>query len=87
MTFSLAAHVTLTETEHGAVLLDERTGRYWQTNGTAATVLRCLHEGGTIETAIAELVDRHPDLPNVRNQVAEDVDRLLDSLRAAELGS
>ncbi|MFI1332151.1 lasso peptide biosynthesis PqqD family chaperone [Streptomyces sp. NPDC020845] len=87
MTFSLATHVTVTDTEHGVVLLDENTGRYWQMNRTAAVVLRCLHEGGTTATAISELVDSFPDLPDVRTRVTEDVHRLLDALRAAELGS
>ena len=36
---SLSPHVTMTETEHGTVLLDERTGRYWALNATGTTVI------------------------------------------------
>ncbi|MFE0689194.1 lasso peptide biosynthesis PqqD family chaperone [Streptomyces sp. JH002] len=87
MKLTLAAHVAVTETEHGVVLLDERQGRYWQMNETGATVLRCLRDGGTPQSAVALLCERLPDTPADRERVAEDVHRLVAALRAAELVS
>lgn len=82
MSLRLAAHVTATETEHGVVLLDQGTGRYWQMNDTAALVLRCLLDGGTVEQAVAALRDRFPD---ASNRAPADVTALLDALRAAKV--
>jgi hypothetical protein len=82
MTFSLAPHVTTTETEHGVVLLDERTGRYWQMNGTGTLVLRSLIEGKTVESVVADLRDRHFVADE---QIGRDVEALLDALATAKL--
>ncbi|MEE6263533.1 lasso peptide biosynthesis PqqD family chaperone [Plantactinospora sonchi] len=84
MSFSLAAYVTATETEHGVVLLDERTGRYWQMNDTAAVVLRCLLDGGSVESAVSTLRGRFPD---AADQIIQDVTDLVDALRAAKVMS
>ena len=48
--------VSTTDTDDGTVLLDERTGRYWQLNNTGAHVLRELldgHQPADIATALA----------------------------------
>jgi hypothetical protein len=82
MSLSLAAHVTLTDTEEGMVLLDERSGRYWQLNSTGADVLRRLRNGGTVDSAVAMLRDRYPD---AAKQIADDVGKLVDALRAARV--
>jgi hypothetical protein len=84
MSFTLAAHVTATQTEHGVVLLDERTGRYWQMNDTAALVLRCLLDGGTAEQAAATLRDR---FPIAADQASADVAALIEALRAAQVAT
>lgn len=82
MTLALAPHVCATVTEDGMVLLDERTGRYWQLNGTGAAVLRHLLDGSTVDAAAARLRERHPD---AADRIAADVAGLLDSLHAAKL--
>ncbi|MFI0356937.1 lasso peptide biosynthesis PqqD family chaperone [Actinomadura sp. 9N407] len=82
MTIALAQHVSIAETEHGMVLLDQRTGRYWQLNGTGATVVRTLQDGGTVDQAISGLTERFPD---AATRVAADVSALVDSLRAARM--
>ncbi|MGH8933526.1 MAG: lasso peptide biosynthesis PqqD family chaperone [Egibacteraceae bacterium] len=82
MTFALAPHVSLTETENCMVLLDERAGHYWQLNDTGATVVRLLLEGGTVEDAVTTLCEAHP---LASQRVAADVDALLRSLRAAKV--
>jgi hypothetical protein len=82
MTFALAAHISVTDTETCMVLLDERAGRYWQLNHTGATVVRLLLEGRTVDDAIAVLCESHP---LASQRVAADVDALLQSLRAAKV--
>ena len=82
MTPRLAAHVTATETEHGMVLLDQRAGRYWQMNDTAALVLRCLIDGGTVEQAVAALRER---FPAAAEHAPADVSDLIASLRKAKV--
>ncbi|MGH8908664.1 MAG: lasso peptide biosynthesis PqqD family chaperone [Egibacteraceae bacterium] len=82
MTFALAPHVSVTETDNCMVLLDERAGHYWQLNGTGAAVVRLLLEGGTVEEAITALCASHP---LASQRVAADVDALLRSLRAAKV--
>ncbi|SFT46808.1 Coenzyme PQQ synthesis protein D (PqqD) [Actinopolyspora lacussalsi subsp. righensis] len=76
---TFAARVILTETEHGTVLLDERTGRYWITNDTATTVLRSFAEGGTVLDAASALCESNPGLD--MNDAERDVTALLDQLR------
>ncbi|MBO3679692.1 lasso peptide biosynthesis PqqD family chaperone [Streptomyces sp. NEAU-YJ-81] len=82
MTFSLASHVTSTETDTGMVLLDERTGRYWQLNDTGALVLRCLLAGGTVASAASTLHERFSGAPEA---ATADVEKLVDALRAAKM--
>ncbi len=47
MTLTLKPDVTATDTEDGLVLLDQRSGRYWQLNRSGATTLRLLLDGHT----------------------------------------
>lgn len=82
MTFSLASHVTSTETDTGMVLLDGRTGRYWQLNDTGALVLRCLLAGGTVASAASALRTRFSGAPEA---ATADVEKLVDALRAAKM--
>ncbi|HEU5027612.1 MAG TPA: lasso peptide biosynthesis PqqD family chaperone [Spirillospora sp.] len=79
---SLSPHVTMTETEHGTVLLDERTGRYWALNATGTTVIRLLLGGGTVDDAVRELRERHPD---AAERVTADVAAFVRTLRDAEV--
>ncbi|RKN45052.1 lasso peptide biosynthesis PqqD family chaperone [Streptomyces hoynatensis] len=65
------------------VLLDERTGRYWQLNGTGAHILRALLDGGTPD-GVAEALAARVEAVS-REQIAADVRDLLDRLAAARL--
>ncbi|UZJ31165.1 lasso peptide biosynthesis PqqD family chaperone [Streptomyces endophytica] len=76
MTLALAPHVTSTRTADGTVLLDTRTGRYWQMNATATLVLDHLLAGGTCRTAAAALRARHP---SAGHHAEPDARALLDS--------
>jgi len=82
MTITLVKHVSATETNSGMVLLDERTGYYWQLNGTAATVLRLLLGGSAVGDVISVLREQHPI---GSERAADDVRDLLSSLRDAKL--
>lgn len=79
----LAARVTLTETEHGTVLLDEHTGRYWMTNGTGATVLRSFAAGGTVLDAAAALCASNTGVN--MDDAERDVTALFEQLRRGGL--
>lgn len=82
MTLALAPDVTLTETEGGSVLLDQRAGRYWMLNSTGGTALRLMLEGRTVRQTSDVLRSRTPeDAQRVENDVRE----LLTALRGAEL--
>ncbi|WP_433269053.1 lasso peptide biosynthesis PqqD family chaperone [Actinosynnema sp. CS-041913] len=77
MTLRLAEHVSMTTTEDGAVLLDERTGRYWQLNATGSVVLHTLLEGGDQEAAVRLLLaGADADSATVGVDVAEVVEHL-----------
>ncbi|MDJ1132891.1 lasso peptide biosynthesis PqqD family chaperone [Streptomyces iconiensis] len=45
MTVRLKPHVSTAVTDNGMALLDETTGRYFELNGTGATVLTALLDG------------------------------------------
>lgn len=78
----LGKDVALTETEDGAVLLDQRSGKYWQVNGSGAVALRTLLAGGTPQRAAEAVTARYP--VDAERALA-DVEKLVESLRAARL--
>jgi hypothetical protein len=80
----LRAHVSACPTEDGMVLLDERTGRYWQLNATGATVVAALLNGATPEQVTDRLAATRPVS---RERVTADVTALLDQLTRANLVS
>ncbi|RCV52253.1 lasso peptide biosynthesis PqqD family chaperone [Marinitenerispora sediminis] len=82
MTLALRADVSAADTGEGMVLLDERTGRYYQLNGTGAMITRLLLDGCSAEEAAGRVADRYPVHPD---RAAVDVRRLLASLRRAGL--
>ncbi|MCH6163782.1 lasso peptide biosynthesis PqqD family chaperone [Streptomyces marispadix] len=81
-TVRLRPYVSATETESGMVLLDQRTGRYWQLNDTASLVLRGLLDGATTEEVAARLAARHPE---ASGRSADDVASLVRGLEEARL--
>jgi Coenzyme PQQ synthesis protein D (PqqD) len=74
--------VSVTETEDGAVLLDQRSGRYFQLNASGLLVLSTLLAGGTAEQAADAVVARYPV---EGGRALADVRALVESLRAARL--
>ncbi|CAL9501179.1 hypothetical protein SUDANB58_03457 [Streptomyces sp. enrichment culture] len=84
MTLRFGADVSTAETDYGTVLLDQRSGDYWELNPTGALVVRTLMEGGDRAAAVAALVARF-DID--RDRAAQDVDALVRDLREAGLVS
>lgn len=82
MNLQIASHVSVVETPGGTVLLNQRTGRYWQLNDTGALVLRLLRDGGGVDDAVTELTAAHPESAD---RIAEDVAALVRSLREAQV--
>ncbi|WP_367123316.1 lasso peptide biosynthesis PqqD family chaperone [Streptomyces phytohabitans] len=82
MPLSLRPDVSLAETEDGTVLLQLRTGRYWQLNGTGTYVLRLLTQGYEPARVAAELAARH-GIDGAR--ALRDVEDVVARLRAASL--
>ncbi|MFE9404903.1 lasso peptide biosynthesis PqqD family chaperone [Streptomyces sp. NPDC006530] len=46
MALRLAAGISTAHTDYGTVLLNQRSGEYWELNPTGTLVLRTLLEGG-----------------------------------------
>ena len=83
MTIALRDGVRLTTFPDGAVLLDTRTGRYWQLNTTAALLLQALLDGASVRQASRLLAGRYRQVSP--NQAGRDLDNLLEQLRDAGL--
>lgn len=82
MALQLRDNISTAETEYGTVLLDERSGRYWQLNETGALVVQTLLAGGTRSEAVAALITTF-DVDE--SQADADVAALLDGLNSAGL--
>ena len=48
--------VACTETDYGIVLLDKRSGKYWNLNTTGALVWRSILETGGLDHAVSTLL-------------------------------
>lgn len=78
----LRPDIASTATDDGLVLLDERSGRYWQLNATGTHVLQALLAGQPGQDIAAELATRHGiDLA----QATRDVTAVIDQLHSAKL--
>ncbi|GAU69178.1 hypothetical protein SSP35_10_02140 [Streptomyces sp. NBRC 110611] len=82
MALQLAKDVTAAETEYGTVLLDQRSGDYWELNPTGTIVIRTLLEGGEEADAVDAVV---AEFDIGRSRAAQDVAALLDLLRTSGL--
>ena len=84
MTLRFSNDVSTAETQYGTVLLDQRTGEYWELNPTGALVVRTLMDDGDETAAITALVARF-DID--RDRAEQDVTALVRDLRDAGLVS
>lgn len=78
----LAAHCTLTDNEHGGVLLNKKSGQYYSLNPTAIRVLQELAKGRKPEE-IAEDLSR--DYGQPPEATAQDVQAILARLTELEV--
>ncbi|WP_406638459.1 lasso peptide biosynthesis PqqD family chaperone [Amycolatopsis sp. WGS_07] len=68
----------LTDTPDGSVLLNRRTGRYWQVNRTGAHTLDRLLAGESADRIAADLAARYDiDAARVRADIATMTENLL----------
>ncbi|MER7760219.1 lasso peptide biosynthesis PqqD family chaperone [Streptomyces sp. NPDC097619] len=82
MGFKLYDHISMVPTEYGSVLLDERTGAYFQLNPTGTDVVTGLIEQHVAAHLARKLVAEY-DI--AEEQAASDVAALIAQLRDAEL--
>jgi hypothetical protein len=74
----MRSDVSMTRTEYGVVLLDERTSQYWQLTPTAGVVIAAFQAGEGTAGAVRRLTSTYP----VTAQVAtRDVVALLRKLQ------
>ncbi|GGX81122.1 lasso peptide biosynthesis PqqD family chaperone [Streptomyces minutiscleroticus] len=82
MALRFGADVCTAKTGYGTVLLDQRSGAYWELNPTATLVVDILLTGGdeaAAATAVTEAFDVDAD------RARADVDALVEQLRAGGL--
>ncbi|GGR97204.1 hypothetical protein GCM10010252_39820 [Streptomyces aureoverticillatus] len=82
MALRFAPDVTTADTEYGTVLLDQRSGHYWELNPTGTLVVRTLLEGGEERDAVDAVV---AEFDIDRAQAARDVAALIHLLRTSGL--
>ncbi|HSY15504.1 MAG TPA: lasso peptide biosynthesis PqqD family chaperone [Jatrophihabitantaceae bacterium] len=82
MSLRIARDIRLVEAGEDMVLLDERSGRFWQLNASGAGALRGLLDGQD-ECQVARALAAEYSIDQARAQT--DVDRLIGQLKAAGL--
>lgn len=82
MALRLRPDVSVTSTAAGMVVLDERSGRYWQLNRSGSLILRSLLDGDTLSQAAQQLASSYGISPE---RAAADAGTLVDELRNAGL--
>jgi hypothetical protein len=78
----LADGVVVTDTDDGLVLLHQRSGTFWQANGSGRTVVQLLLANAKESEIVARLVDRYEVSAD---QAEADVTGLVAQLHAAKL--
>jgi hypothetical protein len=73
-------HLSVAGTEYGGVLLDGKSGEYWQLNPSAVVVARTLLDGGGSAEAVSRLTEA---FEVDEERAAADVDALITAMRAA----
>ncbi|MET9436788.1 lasso peptide biosynthesis PqqD family chaperone [Streptomyces sp. NPDC006551] len=82
MALRFGADVSTADTDYGTVLLDERTGEYWELNPSGSLVVKTLMAGGDEADAVAALTGEFEiDLA----QASRDVEALVQQLRVSGL--
>jgi hypothetical protein len=80
--FRLRDNVSLTDTEDGGVLLDGRSGHYWQLNSTGYLIVSALVDGDTLDDVAVTVAEKYRIS---RDQATTDVTSLVRDLTGARL--
>ncbi|MFI6103359.1 lasso peptide biosynthesis PqqD family chaperone [Streptomyces sp. NPDC093595] len=84
MALRFGADVSTAETGYGTVLLDQRSGEYWELNPAGTLIVRVLMAGGD-EAAAADALVGEYDIDRARAE--EDVAALVADLRTSGLAA
>ncbi|MER7575787.1 lasso peptide biosynthesis PqqD family chaperone [Streptomyces sp. NPDC126514] len=84
MALRFGPDVSTAETDYGTVLLDQRSGNYWELNPTGTLVVKTLLEGGEEAAAVDALVTEF-DID--RSRAEQDVTALVQELRKSGLAT
>ncbi|MFF8610540.1 lasso peptide biosynthesis PqqD family chaperone [Streptomyces sp. NPDC015346] len=84
MALRFGSDVSTAETDYGTVLLDQRSGDYWELNPTGTLVVKTLLGGGDEAAAVDALV---AEFDIDRAQAEQDVTALVRELRTSGLAS
>ncbi|MEU1025498.1 lasso peptide biosynthesis PqqD family chaperone [Streptomyces sp. NPDC005904] len=84
MALRFGPEVCTTKTDYGTVLLDQRSGDYWELNPTGTLVVRTLLDGGGEAAAVDALV---AEFDISRPRAEQDVADLVRELRESGLAS
>ncbi|MFH9426179.1 lasso peptide biosynthesis PqqD family chaperone [Streptomyces sp. NPDC017529] len=84
MPVELRDEVSIATSDLGSVLLDERSGKYWQLNRSGALILDVLLQGRSLADAAQAVVERYRV---DRERADADAKALLEQLRAGGLVS
>ncbi len=82
MALRFGSDICTAKTDYGTVLLDRRSGEYWELNPTGTLVVQTLLEGGEQADAVDAIV---AEFDIERGRAAQDVSALIDQLRACGL--
>ncbi|MFE3323532.1 lasso peptide biosynthesis PqqD family chaperone [Streptomyces sp. NPDC059176] len=84
MALRFGSDVSTAKTDYGTVLLDQRSGIYWELNPTGSVVVQTLIGGGDEAEAVNALVTEF-DIEHER--ATQDVRALVEELRKAGLAA
>jgi len=73
--------IIFTATDYGGVILDDRTGQYWQLNATSAAIFTGLQSGLDMNTVAQQIVDSFDDV-DLGSAISDATD-LVQQLRTA----
>ncbi|MFV0133874.1 lasso peptide biosynthesis PqqD family chaperone [Streptomyces sp. HMX87] len=84
MALRFSPDVSTAQTDYGTVLLDQRSGSYWELNPTGTLVVQTLLKGGDEAEAVDALVT---EFDTDRARAEQDVTALVQELRKAGLAA
>ena len=88
MKYQLLEHVSLTEVDDEAVLLDLNTGSYYGLNHIGAHLMRVLEAAGSVNDAVQEPAEKYQtDVSTIEADISQLLDQLLKEKLLAKRGA